>query len=224
MTGPNAILVEDATAIRLGLPNLLPEITFVAAFERVEELLELRPAADVVVLDLHLVNSHQRGVKQGVTAVREVVTAGYRVCMYTQEERRFVLAACLAAGARGLIRKSAPLPEASALISQVAAGQVVIPQAVIALTELLVRKGSLTILSPRQQQVLAGRARGQTYTEMSRTMHLSESTLRGYWHELADIVARHLQQTAPGDIEHSLGLTPGDLLDIWPADGRSPTE
>jgi len=215
--GLTAILIEDATAIRLGLPALLPDITFAAAFARAEEALQARPAADVVVLDLHLANSGQQDATQGVAAVADLVSAGYRVCLYTQEERRFVLAACLAAGARGLVRKSAPLPEVAEAIAQVAAGTVVVPQSLIALTELLVRRGSLTILSPRQREVLAGRARGQTYTEMSRSMHLSESTLRGYWHDLTAIVADHLQQTAPADIERCLGLAPGDLLDFWPA-------
>jgi DNA-binding NarL/FixJ family response regulator len=219
-TVPTAILVEDATAIRLGLPALLPEIEFVATLPCVEDVLSTRPTADVVVLDLHLVNDNQRDALQGVPAVGALSDAGYRVCLYTQEERRFVLAACLAAGARGLVRKSAPLPEAAAAIGQVAAGQVVIPQTMIALTELLVRRGSLTILSPRQCQVLAGRARGQTYAEMSKTLHLSESTLRGYWRELTETVARHLRETAPGDIEHSLGLAPGDLVDLWPAEVR----
>ncbi|MCW5251405.1 MULTISPECIES: DNA-binding response regulator [unclassified Streptomyces] len=215
--GLTAVLIEDATAIRLGLPALLPDITFVAAFARTEEALRARPAADIVILDLHLANSGQRDATQGVAAVTDLVSAGYRVCLYTQEERRFVLAACLAAGARGLIRKSLPLPEVAEAIAQFAAGRVVVPQSLVALTELLVRRGSLTILSPRQRQVLAGRARGQTYTEMSRAMHLSESTLRGYWHDLAAIAADHLQQTAPADIERSLGLAPGDLLDFWPS-------
>ncbi|GAA2015182.1 hypothetical protein GCM10009839_07940 [Catenulispora yoronensis] len=213
---PTAILIEDATAIRLGLPTLLPDIHFIATLPRVEHLLRTRLAADVVVLDLHLVNDDQRDALQGVAAVSALSAAGYRVCLYTQEERRFVLAACLAAGARGLVRKSAPLTDAAAAIAQVAAGEVVIPQTMIALTELLVRRGSLTILSPRQCQVLAGRARGQTYAEMSKAIHLSESTLRGYWRELTEIVARHLRETAPGDIEHCLGLAPGDLVDIWP--------
>lgn len=218
MTGDvTAVLIEDATAIRLGLPALLPGITFAGAFARVEEALQARPAADVVVLDLHLANDAQQHATQGVAAVADLVAAGYRVCLYTQEERRFVLAACLAAGARGLVRKSAPLPAAAEAVAQVAAGEVVIPQSLIALTELLVRRGSLTILSPRQRQVLAGRARGQTYAEMSRAMYLSESTLRGYWRDLTAIVADHLQHAAPADIERCLGLAPGDLLDVWPA-------
>ena len=219
MTGiPTAILVEDTTAIRLGLPDLLPGITFVATYTRIEDALRERPAADVAVLDLHLANSRQQDAVQGVAAVCDLVAAGYQVCLYTQEERRFVLAACLAAGARGLVGKSAPLPEAAATIAEVAAGRVVIPQSLIALSELLVRRGSLTILSPRQRQVLAGRARGQSYAEMSRTMHASETTLRGYWHELTAIVAEHLRHTSPADIERSLGLMPGDLLDFWPVE------
>lgn len=224
MTGLlTAILIEDATAIRCGLPTLLPDITFAAAYARAEDALHACPPADVAVLDLHLANSGQQDATQGVAAVADLVAAGYRVCLYTQEERRFVLAACMAAGARGLIRKSAPLPEVGNAITQVAEGDVVIPQSLIALTELLVRKGSLTILSPRQRQVLAGRARGQTYTEMSRSMHLSESTLRGYWRDLTTITADHFQHTAPADIERSLGLAPGDLVDFWPMHRPDPS-
>ena len=53
-------------------------------------------------------------VRVGVAAIREAAAAGYRVCVYTQEERRFVLASCLAAGATGVVSKSSPLDETQA--------------------------------------------------------------------------------------------------------------
>lgn len=104
------LVVDDATVIRESLPALMPQIDVVGVHSRVETLLEECPPADLVVLDLHLANSAQPSARQGVAAVRSVVAAGYRLCVYSQEERRFVLAACMAAGATGIVSKSARRP------------------------------------------------------------------------------------------------------------------
>jgi len=210
-------LVDDATALRESLATLLPDLTFVSTHRSSEELLAARPEADVVILDLHLVNHQQPQVTQGTAAIRRVVEAGYRVCVYTQEERRFVLAACVAAGATGVVSKASSLTEAEAAFRAVADGELAVPPAVTGLIEVLVRRGSITVLSPRQREVLAGRARGLTYAELSRSLYVSESTLRGYWKELTSTVSDYLQETSPGDIERALGLGPGDLIDVWPA-------
>lgn len=211
-----AVIVDDATAIRVSLPALIPEVTFLDSYPNAEALLAARPEVDLVVLDLHLANSRQPEAHQGIAAIRSLIRADYRVCVYTQEERRFVLAACVAAGALGVVSKAASLDEARQAFAEVAAGRIVVPQSLIGLMEVLVRRDCITLLGPRQREVLAGRARGQTYAEMSKRMYLAESTLRGYWQELSGQVARYLQQTAPGDIEHALGLGPGDLLAHWP--------
>ncbi|WP_203337577.1 response regulator transcription factor [Nocardioides limicola] len=212
----SAVAVDDSTVIRESLPLLMPEIRFVGRYATVERLLVERPTADLAVLDLHLVNERQPSVRQGLAAVRAVVAAGYRVCVYSQEERRFVLAACIAAGAGGIVAKSAPLAEVQESFRDVAAGRVVVPQSIISLMEILVRRNCITIIGERQRQVLAARARGLTYAEMSTKLFLSESTLRGYWRDLTLNVSSYLQQTTPHDIEHALGLKPGDLLDFWP--------
>lgn len=217
-TRVSALVVDDATVIRESLPTLMPGIDFVGAHARVETLLEERPRADLVVLDLHLTNAAQPSARQGVAAVRAVAAAGYRLCVYSQEERRFVLAACMAAGATGIISKSVPTSTAQAAFIDVAAGQVVVPQSVITVMELLVRRDCITIISERQRQVLAGRARGLTYSELSRELYLSESTLRGYWRDLTTAVATHLHQTTAAEIERALGLGPGDLLEFWPGE------
>lgn len=209
-------VVDDATVIRESLPLLLPALTFTGSYPNVESLLRAAPEVDVVVLDLHLSNAGQPNARQGIAAIRAVTSAGYRVCVFSQEERRFVLAACLAAGAHGLVSKASSTPRLEEAVREVARGEVVIPPVVIGLVEVLVRRNSLTILSDRQRHVLAGRARGLTYAEMSGRMHLSESTLRGYWGEVTRAVSTHFQRVAPGDLEHALGLGPGDLLDCWP--------
>jgi DNA-binding NarL/FixJ family response regulator len=216
VTRPTAVVVDDATAIRQAMPVLLPALDVVGTYARVESLLEERPDARLAVLDLHLANTTQPTVRQGVAAVRAVVAAGYRVCVYSHEERRFVLAACLAAGATGVVSKAESIEVAQSRFLEVAEGQVVVPQPLIGLMEVLVRRDRLTILSERQREVLAGRARGLTYAELSRTLFLSESTLRGHWRDLTHTVSRYLQETAPADIERALGLGEGDLLDFWP--------
>lgn len=219
---PTAVVVDDATVIRQSMPALLPAFDVVGAFPRVETLIAERPHADLVILDLHLVNSTQPSARQGVAAVRAVVEAGYRACVYSQEERRFVLAACLAAGATGIVSKSEPVEAAQAMFLDAMAGQIVVPQAIISLMELLVRRDCITILGERQRQVLAGRARGLTYAELSRTLFLSESTLRGHWRDLTLVIAQYLQATTPAEIENALGLGPGDLLDFWPGATDAP--
>jgi len=213
VTVPRFAHVDDTTALRASLGLLLPDLDFVSAHPNVEDLLAKRPAADVVVLDLHLATAGQPEAAQGPVAIRALVAAGYRVCVYTQEQRRFVLAACLAAGATGVVSKTETLEATAAAFRAVADGELVVPPAVAGLLEVLVRRGSLTVLSPRQRQVLAARARGLTFAEMSRTMFLAESTLRGYWIDLSRIVEEYLQETSAGDIERALGLSPGDLLD-----------
>lgn len=209
-------VVDDATAIRASLATLLPDLDFVSTHPNLEAFLAERPAADVLVLDLHLVNVGQPEARQGIAAIRAAVSAGYRVCVYTQEERRFVLAACLAAGATGVVSKSSSLGQTRTAFLAVARGELVAPPSVTGLIEALVRRSRLTLITPRQREVLAGRARGLTYAELSRTLYASESTLRGYWRDLTLVVSQHLQESSPGDIERALGLAPGDLLDYWP--------
>lgn len=215
-TGPVLAVVDDATAVRESLRVLLPGLDIASAHPSVEDLLATRPRADVVVLDLHLVNVSQPDAAQGVAAIQAVVDAGYRVCIYTQEERPFVLAACLAAGATGIVSKSAPMAETEAAFRDVAAGELVCPPTVTGVLELLAARGGTALLTPRQREVLSGRARGLTYAELSRRLYVSESSLRGYWRELTLTVSKYLQETSPGDIEYALGLRPGDLLDYWP--------
>ena len=219
---PRVVLVDDIAALRAALPVLLPDLDFVAVHADAGSFLATRPDADLVLLDLKLANASQPDAAQGLELVQLVVAAGYRVCLYSQEERRFVLAACVAAGARGLVSKSDPVDVVAATIERVLAGEVVLPDGLAGLAEALVRRGNLRLLSPRQRELLAGRARGKTYAEIASELYLSESTLRGYWADLSAVVAEHLQSTSAADVEQALGLAPGDLL--WPrtAPGRRP--
>lgn len=217
---PRVVLVDDIAALRAALPVLLPGLDFVGVHADAETFLSRRPAADLVLLDLKLTNLSQPWAVQGLELVQLVVRAGYRVCLYTQEERRFVLAACVAAGASGIVGKADPVAMVTAKVARVLAGEVVLPEGLTGLVETLVRRGNLRLLTPRQRELLAGRARGKTYAEIGTELHLSESTLRGYWADLSVVVAEHLQATSAADVEQALGLAPGDLL--WPGSESRP--
>lgn len=219
---PLVAVVDDSTLVRESLVSLMPRLQDGGRYATVEAFLAQGRPVDLVVLDLRLVNADQPQVRQGVAGVRAVVAAGYRVCVYTQDERPYVLAACLAVGACGVVDKSASLPDAQDCFCAAAAGEVVVPASLLGVVEVLLRRRSITVLGPRQRQVLAGRARGQTYAQMSRRLHLSESTLRGYWRDLTEHLSQLLQERTPHEMEQALGLGPGDLLDQWPPPPPTP--
>lgn len=212
-------VVDDASLIRESFRLLMPRIDVVAAVPTVEELVRRGPQVDVVVLDLHLANVEQQpDVRQGIAASRALTGRGYRVCVYSQEERRFVLAACIAAGASGVISKALPTSRAEDLVLEVASGGTVVPQSVVGILEVLVRRDCITLLSERQRQLLHGRARGLTYAQIAKQLFVSESTLRGYWLDLTRSLTDSLRSLTPGEIERALGLAPGDLLEFWSND------
>ncbi|MGW6395212.1 response regulator [Streptomyces sp. NPDC055103] len=231
MSRPAVAVVDDAPLIRESIGLLMPGLDVVAAVATVEELVSRGPVVDVVLLDLHLANLEQQpDVRQGIAAVRTLTRRGYRVCVYSQEERRFVLAACVAAGASGVVSKALPRERAEGLFLDVAAGGTVVPQQVVGILEVLVRRDCITLLSERQRQILHGRARGLSYAQVARELFVSESTLRGYWFDLTRSLSDSLRGLTPGEIERALGLAPGDLLEFWsdgtpdPRDPREPSD
>ena len=222
---PTVAVVDDASLIRDSVGLLMPGLDVVAATGNVEELLDARPRVDLVLLDLHLANLEQQpDVRQGIAAIRALAGCGYRVCVYSQEERRFVLAACIAAGAAGVVSKALPTQRAEQLFLDVAAGRTVVPQSVVGILEVLVRRDCITVLNGRQRQILYGRARGLTYAQIARQLFVSESTLRGYWQDLTRSLSESLRGLTPGEIERALGLAPGNLLEFWSDGTTAPTD
>ncbi len=204
--------IDDDTLIREGITRLLPKVTVVGAFRSVEAFLTESPDADVVLLDLWLSGPHQTRVgEQGLTAVRSVAAAGYRVLIYTNERRRHVLASCLGAGARGIIHKSESLDALSAAIDRVGSGAVVLTTALAGLAEVLQRKDAMPGLTPRQLEVLRARARGLSYKAIAAAMFLSPKTVEEYMAEVNRKFADYLQDHSPADLERLLGVGSGDL-------------
>lgn len=208
-----AVVIDDSTIVRFGMPLMHPELDIVAAYPDIEEFLVDEPPVDLVILDLRLSGGPAHGVRQGPTAIRAVRAAGYQVCLFTDERRRLVLAQCMRAGAQGVVHKSDSVDTAAAAFAVVAGGGTVITQSLIGLAEVLERRGGLPELTARQRQVLAGRARGESWAEIAAGLFITEGVAREHMAAVNAKFAAYLQGASPGDIERHLGLAPGDLLD-----------
>nr|WP_205625509.1 LuxR C-terminal-related transcriptional regulator [Actinomadura atramentaria] len=209
--------IDDDTLIRDGLARLVPGLDVVGAFADVPAFLAAGPQVEVVLLDLTLGGAAARPGPRGPDAVAAVVRAGYRVLVYTGERRRAVLVACLHAGASGIVHKSEPLDALGVAAAEVAAGRVVITQALTGLAELAGRRGALPSLSPRERQVLAGRARGESFRSIAARLFVTERTAAGYMDGVKAKFAAYLRDHSPADLERALGLEPLDITDRPPA-------
>ena len=211
-------VVDDDTIVRDGLKQLLPRHQVSHTFERPESLLAAKPDVDLVLLDLNLAGAGHRNVRHGATAVRDVSSAGYQVLIYTNEYRRVVLAECLAAGGCGIVHKTESLEALAEAVERVRRGDVLITPALVGLAEVVERRGELPSLTPRQRQVLAGRARGRTWRLIARDLGISEKTANEHMSDVNAKFAEYLRTHSVTDLERHLGVGVGDLL--GPLDGQ----
>lgn len=206
-------VVDDDTIMRDGLALLLTAHDVTATFPSVTQFLHAAPEAEVVLVDLKLTGTGRIAEPQGQEAVRTVADAGYQVLVYTNERRRAVLAGCLAAGARGVVHKAEPLEALSTAIGRIADGQTVITQALTGLAELAGRRGRIPTLSPRQREVLAGRARGESFAAIAARLYITSKTAEEHMQKVTEKFAEYLRDHSPADLERHLGLDPTELLD-----------
>jgi len=205
-------VIDDDTIVREGLQALLPCHRVAHTFEHHSEFLALRPTVDLVILDLNLDGIGSATLRHGAAAITDIRAAGYPVLIYTNEHRRLVLAGCIAAGGGGVIHKTQPLEALADAITAVTTGQTVITAALTGLAEAIDRYGHLPTLTPRQRQVLAGRARGQTFRRIASDLGISEKMAHEHMSSVTTKFADYLRSHSAADLEHALGLTYGDLL------------
>lgn len=209
--------VDDDTLIRLGFAGMVPGVGRVLAYDSVEPLLADPPQVDVVVLDLWLNGGSDpdegREFFHGARAIEALHRLGYPVLVYTSERRRHVLAGCLAAGAQGVVHKSEPMEAVASAIRTVATGAGVVTSGLAGLAEAVERRGDLPALSPRQLEVLRGRARGESFKAIGARLFISPKTAEAYMGEVSKRFADFLRDHSPADLEKYLGVGVGDLLD-----------
>lgn len=207
------VVVDDDTLIRDGAAVLLSQPEVVGTFASIEALLAGRPEADVVLLDLNLRGLAEGGL-QGAAGVHLVAKAGYRPLIYTNERRLMVLASCLRAGARGVVHKSEPIEAVEEAISEIARGGMVITLALAGLAEAVRDYGRMQGLTPRQREVLAARARGESFRSIGRRLFISERTAQDHMNRVNEAFAEYLSAHSAADLERHLGLGAGDLNNL----------
>ena len=189
------LVVDDHTLFRRGLTALLardPQLEVVGdaadAGEALRRATELRP--DLILLDNHLPGVN--GV-DALPALQEAVP-GVRILMLTVSEDEHDLAAALRGGASGYLLKTI---EGDALVAAI--GRAMRGESVVApeMTGKLVAayRGAaggagaappaaapaaspIEALSPREQEILRGIARGASNKEIGRSLGIAETTVK----------------------------------------------
>lgn len=171
-------IVDDHPVAREGfvasLRRLAPEIVRVHSARSVPPLLTVCDI-DVVVLDLDLGPDAVTAPEQNVLAL---VRRGYKVLIYTQETRPAVLAACINAGALGLISKGEPMSSLVEGIRTVARGEPVLNCDWAAAVRLEDQR--MPRLAPREREALALYASGLPLKSVATRMDVSSETVKEY--------------------------------------------
>jgi DNA-binding NarL/FixJ family response regulator len=180
------LIADDQPLVRSGLRAVLedePDLEIVG--EAVDGLhaveLARKRAADVVLMDIRMPRM------DGLEATRLLAGEVGVLVLTTFDLDEYVFGA-LRAGAAGFLLKDAPQQQLVDAIRAVGAGQGLIAPEV---TRRLIarfaevspadeRRGVLDVLSPRELEVLAQMARGQSNAEIAATMHLSETTVKSH--------------------------------------------
>lgn len=185
----SVLLVDDHTLFRSGVRSLLqrnPRFTVVGeasdGVDGVKRAMQFKP--DVILLDLHM---------PGMTGVEtlQLILQGWpeaAVIMLTVSEEGEDLAAALQAGARGYLIKNIDADYLVRAIERAAAGESVLAESMTAKLMAQLQKqrepkapappSELDKLTPREREILACLARGESNKLIARVLDLAESTVK----------------------------------------------
>lgn len=188
------MLVDDHTLVREGIRHILaatPGIEVVAeagdGTEALGRAAEARP--DVVVLDLSLPGI---GGLELTTRLRSALPGVKVLILSVHDHQEYVLGA-VRAGAQGYLRKDTSPAELRAALQAVARGESYFSPPVARHLTAAVRgdslpedpAGRLARLTPREREVLAGIAAGETSRAIATRLGLSPRTVETYRESLA---------------------------------------
>ncbi|MDJ0663603.1 MAG: response regulator transcription factor [Acidimicrobiia bacterium] len=177
------VIADDHTMMREGLSQALdsiPDIEVIASAADGRELLETLETVtpDVVLVDIEMPKL------SGIGALRrlEGKPLAIVVTMHADDDQRRKAAA---AGARGFLSKSAPLPDLAAAIRAVAAGEVIIeaesiPEILDMHRQPILDEGAAA-LTARERELLKLLASGVSSTEdLADQLYISQKTVKNH--------------------------------------------
>lgn len=191
MSNPVRILIaDDHTLVRQGLRRILEdEPDFVVVGEVADGQSAVRFAAeqaiDVAILDIAMPG------KSGLQAARDIVRSHPRVkvLILSMHDNEHYLFEALRIGAAGFVHKSSADTDLIAACRATLAGEAFLyPGAVTTLVrEFVLRRGSdVSVLSPREEEVLKLIAEGHTGREIAAMLYLSPKTIERHRTNILD--------------------------------------
>jgi DNA-binding NarL/FixJ family response regulator len=212
------LLTDDHALFRAGLARLLsdyPELQIVGEAGSAEEAVRLAKslAPDVILMDIDMPD------EDGVSATRRIKRAlpDARIVMLTMYAGERYVVDAIRAGAYGYVRKDISADELVSTIRTVAEGGAVISphlarrimdefaQRVEHESPVQPRARSREDLSPREAQILALIAAGETSRSIAQALYLSENTVKRHTSNIYQkLHVRHRSQAAAEAVRRGL--------------------
>jgi DNA-binding NarL/FixJ family response regulator len=186
VSAPRVLIVDDQELIRTGFRLILTARGIEVAGEAadgaaaVEAESRLRP--DVILMDIRMPGT------DGIEATRRILAAGrqVRILMLTTFDLDRYVYAALAAGASGFLLKDVTADHLAAAVRLVGTGDALLSPSI---TRRLVQRYAsdgeppavhrdLTVLTPRELEVLTLLGRGLSNAELAAALTLSEATVK----------------------------------------------
>ncbi|HYD60141.1 MAG TPA: response regulator [Noviherbaspirillum sp.] len=211
----SVLLVDDHTLFRSGIRSLLqrnPDFTVVGeaadGVDGIKRAKQLRP--DVVLLDLNMPG--MSGLETLQLLLQDCPDTA--VILLTVSEEAQDLTAALQAGARGYLIKNIDADYLVRAIRRAAAGEPVIAEAMTSKLVAHMQGGAskpappseIDRLTPREKEILACLARGESNKVIARTLDVAESTVKIHVQNILkklDLSSR--VQAAVYAVEHGMG-------------------
>ncbi|MCC7327507.1 MAG: response regulator [Burkholderiales bacterium] len=210
------LVVDDHTLFRRGLTALLARDARLRVVGDAADAGEALRRARELSPDLILLDNHLPGVNgvDALPSLRETVP-GVRVLMLTVSEDEQDLARALRGGASGYLLKTIEGDALVAAILRAMRGETVLAEEMTSKLVAAYRDAAsaptppaskLALLSPREQDILRGIARGSSNKEIGRDLGIAETTVKIHvQHVLRKLDVSSRVQAAVIATEHGLG-------------------